>query len=305
MTDPTSAGVTEIAQLVLVRQLAAEADRYVDQRTPFSAGVAISLMQDACELTLKAIVKERGIHVREPSQFEDVLKALGDVKEGQTHPALPMRTKLFELNRARVGFKHHGTVPSVETGEKLTRYGNSFLTQAVPAYFGIEFDSLSLADLIRAEKVRQHVKSAEEALREGDGATALIDAARAVNATAGALKKLLPKADPNLQRLGDAFTDRHEAEAIRNGFDYLVRYLNGAHEALLMVQAGVSVARMNHFNSFAPRIVTTMNGQEHVRWVRSVPPLEQVEACVAFARDFGLAAQRQEAWVPSPSGPMA
>jgi hypothetical protein len=98
-----------VKQLLLCKRLMAEGVSFAKRTDSVSSGMAISLFEDAVEMFIWAQVKERGIQVKETSSFTANIEALQ-----KTGVSVSYTAKLFELNKARVGFKHYGNLPAAD-----------------------------------------------------------------------------------------------------------------------------------------------------------------------------------------------
>ena len=96
-----------IKQLLLCKRLMIEGASFAERHDPVSTGLAISLFQDSVEMFIWLLIKERGIKVKELSSFTVNIEELQKGGVQMAHTA-----KLFELNKARVGFKHYGNLPA-------------------------------------------------------------------------------------------------------------------------------------------------------------------------------------------------
>ncbi|MCL4781011.1 MAG: hypothetical protein KJ049_12530 [Gammaproteobacteria bacterium] len=64
------------AQLLVVKRLFLEAKNFAEQTDPIAAGIATSLLQDAVELYLWTLIKERNIQVKDNDSFVMYLQRL-------------------------------------------------------------------------------------------------------------------------------------------------------------------------------------------------------------------------------------
>ena len=132
-----------VDQLLLAKRLFLEACRYADLKDAVSAGLAVSLLQDACEMMLVALMDKHGAKGKAKENFTGYLDALAAV-----NVVIPERTNLIKLNALRVNFKHHGGLPDPSEAEKYRTRVEDFLRRAVTDYFGLPFDDLSLVELV-------------------------------------------------------------------------------------------------------------------------------------------------------------
>jgi hypothetical protein len=140
------------------KRLLATARSIAQRRDAISAGIAISLMQDATEMLLWTLIKEMQVEAREGLPFTQYFDAIE--KAGAK---VPHRNKLLELNKARVGFKHWGNLPATKEVEKHDLYVEEFLRDSMLQYFGIRYEDLSLMDLISDAEVRAAIQDAATA----------------------------------------------------------------------------------------------------------------------------------------------
>jgi hypothetical protein len=216
------------AQLLLVKQLFLEAENFVDRGDPVSAGLAISLFQDAIELFVWTLIKERNVAVKDQSGFIANLEAVN--KAGFT---VPFTARLLELNRARVNFKHYGNLPAESEARKHRSYVEDCLKDAMVTHFNILFDELSLLDLINNTTIRTHLSKAQEDIKAGDLKTAAAEIAKARHYTIESLRRHSPRID---RRLADADRLLSQLSGGRNinVFEYLSDYLVQLQDSALI-----------------------------------------------------------------------
>ena len=65
-----------VKQLLLCKRLMTEGMSFAERSDPVSSGMAISLFQDSVEMFVWALIKERGITVKETSSFTANIEAL-------------------------------------------------------------------------------------------------------------------------------------------------------------------------------------------------------------------------------------
>ena len=152
-------------QLMLVRYLFQCGEKAVDIHDEKACGVAISHLQDAVEMFLYTIVKERGSDAKPPKKDKHTFVSLWQAVEGSLQRKLPFASAMEELNSTRVQFKHFGIVPSPPVAEGVLASTRQFLTEATKMAFDRDFDSISLVDLIKDEQIRTTLKQAEDCLK--------------------------------------------------------------------------------------------------------------------------------------------
>lgn len=278
----------EAHQLVLVRQLADEADRQLERDDDFGHGLAVSLMQDAVELLIRIVVRTRGIEVPARATWDQMADSISKAA-ADDNGRVPHRARLEDLNKARVAFKHSGTAPSKADAHRLVRFGLEFLEVAVPRLMGMEYGQISLCAAVRNEEVRSLLVLAEAMLAEGRWKDATIEAADAVKHSESALHMLLPKAS--------------SISGMRDEYGGLAPYLDRLR--LLAVGALVNIDPMELlvFQAIVPSVRRSMSGERDVMFTRTHASQDEAEEAVEFAIHFALAVERRFGDVSKEPGP--
>lgn len=132
------------------------------ERHPFSAGIVVSLLQDAAEIMCHAVAMKVGAQTKPHMSFPQYWEIV------KNPASLPLRTEMGDLNTARVSYKHRGVLPDIAEAERFIMLTHQFLTETTRIFFdGVEFDLFSEADLIPNDKIRAFIKSAEQELNSG------------------------------------------------------------------------------------------------------------------------------------------
>jgi hypothetical protein len=268
-----------IDQVLLAKRLFSIGASYSDAADPVSTGLAISLFQDSVELLVWCIAKNRSLQVNNKETFTSLL----DKIEKDTHDALPHKAKLLELNQARVGFKHYGNLPATGESVKFRSYTLDFLTVACQRYLNVDFEKVSLASLIKSQKVREHVELAEARLAKGEASEAIREAAIARFLLFEDLGKQLPKVD---QRICDAdrLFGRHSGSRV---FHYLAKYLAEITHFNVAALAGGSIGQHLYFERTLPRVVQFNAGNIEVS-KPTRPTLELAERAIKYVTETAI-----------------
>jgi hypothetical protein len=192
-------------QLLLCKRIYLEGCEFAERGDPISSGLAISLFQDAVEMFVWTLIKDRDIKVDQKAQFTTNIKSLAEAGIGLSFVA-----NLHELNTARVSFKHYGNLPAVAEAAKFRAYVEEFLRVSFVNHFGMELDYLSLVDLIVFEDVREYLKSCEHSMSLEKYGDAMAEAARAKTILFSKLGRFIPNVGEGLI-LGEQFRLLREA----------------------------------------------------------------------------------------------
>lgn len=241
---------------------------------------------------VRALVRHHGISVKDQATLDQMAQAVDVWAEAQSKPALPHRARNQDLNKARVTFKHTGTAPATSDARRLVRYAVEFLESACPAFFDVEWRSISLSDLVLAPAVRAALKLAEQMASDENFVEAVIEAAQAVKHVEASLISSLPEPDRNLVSLSGVVPDHRASRAVHDALRYLIDYLGLLRSAVVSNAYGSQQSEMRIFKSIVPSICTFGDGKRQVVWNGLTQPTpEQAEFCINFARRFALATQ--------------
>jgi hypothetical protein len=124
--------------------------------------IAVHHFHNAMEIALKTICSHYSISLDEALGFPKLIEKI------DAHPSLkdkdlklPQRQRLQELNKVRNLAQHNGQPPSDPTLNECRVFGEQALRETCISYFGIDFDQLSLVDLISSQELRRLLKGAQ------------------------------------------------------------------------------------------------------------------------------------------------
>ncbi len=166
---PLDAGVAQ--RLSFVRYIYGVAVEQSRQPEPLAA-TAILTFHDAVELFLQLASEHLNVgkHKIEFMQYWDVI-------DPELYPnRLSQKESMRRLNGARVSLKHHGTLPSHLAIEQFRASVGNFFQDNARLVFSINFDELSLVDLVTYESARLSLRNAEMQLEANDFEQSMISA---------------------------------------------------------------------------------------------------------------------------------
>lgn len=164
MNGPLVSGLDQVQmnRLIHTKALFERAVRISHEAHPFDAD-SLLLFHDSVENFLHQAIGLLGVDLQKSSTFESYWKATLD----QKNITLPGRGAMKRMNDARVGFKHHGLIPSSSTIEQVRADVKTFFTDAVPMVFNIDFAEISMDLLIENTQARKLVDEADELAATG------------------------------------------------------------------------------------------------------------------------------------------
>jgi hypothetical protein len=160
VTQPLPAPVVE--RLGYIRFLHQEGIDQARRPHPMSSAAILSF-HDAVELFYVLALDHKGVQVDPKTSFEGYWRELSKVV-----PNLSGRRGMERLNRVRVNLKHHGSIPGTQQVTDARTDVDAFLAANTQAVFGVDYDTVTMADVVPQEPVRTKIRAAAAAEAAGD-----------------------------------------------------------------------------------------------------------------------------------------
>lgn len=145
----------EIAFLLDSKALMEHAILHQQNGSKIDMRLAINHAHQAVELTLRKKAEDLG---DSPYDFPAIIKVLKD-----KGVSIPYQRQIEELNKTRILTQHYGTTPNENDARRLVFVARDFLIDFWKDALGVDYDSISLIDLISNDEIRKILKEAEKA----------------------------------------------------------------------------------------------------------------------------------------------
>jgi hypothetical protein len=310
----------EASRLAFIRYLHHQGVQQARLPEPQSSA-AVLLLHDAVEAFLLLAAEHLGAAPpREFGQYWDVLspaKLTGGVN-------LAVKQGMVRLNKIRVNLKHHGVQPGKAAIDQNLADAATFFAANTRLVFGVDYDQVSMADVIEQEDVRELVRKAETANAGGDHVSAMV----ALSDACGLL--LMPRrsdsSQPSPLRFGhnirwwgrplDKVKKALRPSGNVRGSDihagdrqFLAEHIDAVTEAVIALQTaarvttlGIDYAAYLRFIGLTPRHVDTMDGKRDYRAPKGyAPTCHDVEFCYQFVVSASLRLTEAHAHLAPPS----
>ena len=151
-------------RLALIRYMLQRAEQEAELSEPLHVP-ALLLLHDAAELLIVLVAEATNAAVKSGMDF----LAYWDVIDGGLAPdKLGHKAEMAVVNKARVGLKHAGVIPTAAEVRRYATMTRSFVEDAAVVVFGTNLDQASLADLVPSVPLRTALKEAEAAIATSD-----------------------------------------------------------------------------------------------------------------------------------------
>jgi hypothetical protein len=279
-----------IPQLLLVRYLFQQGQDALAEKGPYSAGLAVSLFQDAIELMAWTIAKEVDAKVSEKAPFESLWDAIKSAPKNASGKELPLKAKVVDVNKARVGFKHYGNLPAESDVSKFEGYASQFLQIACRDFFGFEFAEISLIDLIQHPTAVGHLRAAEKAIASSDAREALSEIAKAYHYLGKPMGTLVPRLGNDLSRALPQFGQA--ARSVAPGVKALEDHVGAMRDFVVVTALGIPLLDYFRLRLLLPGVAKFGDGSFQVQWI-GLRPVDADDAAfgLKFVIRYALASQ--------------
>ncbi|MDD4995471.1 MAG: hypothetical protein PHW53_03355 [Patescibacteria group bacterium] len=131
-------------------------------------------LHDALDNFSGAIASILNIALSRPSKFIDTLDSIEQYeKKSNSNFVLTSRNELYQLNTLRNSIKHQGIVPDIKHAKALIEPIVKFFKEYSRYYFDLEWDIISLADLIKNDTTKNALNKVEKFIGRGQHKEAL------------------------------------------------------------------------------------------------------------------------------------
>jgi len=248
-----------------------------------SISISLLLIHDAIELLMLAVLDHRNIKAKERREFMDFWT---DIKQAGL-PVPPDDIPMRSLNKLRVGLKHHGNLPNSQTVRDLLPRARGFFENVLKSYCDLDYEDVSLIDLIADEEVREILKVARQKFIEGDKTTAMTDLKVAFHKIEHPGGKGLPKLHAPRKPSLPSQIDREVGPYLEQLHDFLDRCATRTN----LLTIGVDLRRYADFTRSGPALLWSVTGKYQAQ--HSVMGYEHVssekfDGFIAFLIDYAL-----------------
>ena len=195
------------------------------------------------------------------------------------------------LNKARVALKHHGTLPSRLDVESFRASTTAFFTDNVPLIFGIDFDAISMLDLISCTTTRDRLVEAETHRKAGQHQEALDQIALSFTALVDDYEQRKrsrygqsPFFFGSDHSIGMSFTMGLDHDQLGRFVDEVQESLQAIRSAMKILSLALDYRRYVRFNLLTPRVIRVASGNHIIQRTRRESTIHDDD--VVFCRDF-------------------
>lgn len=276
-----SIGKELINRIVCAKYLFHRGISILDQRGPFSSGRAVLHFHDSAEMVLRVIAEHLHCSIKESTYFNQII----DTIDKQTDKNLTHRSALNQLNKARVNFKHFGLEPKIEDVLKFRNDLESFFPTSIKTFLDIDFESISLTNLICHRRTENFLYRAEQLIYDGDYKNSISSIAIAF----AIFQSHLITGDYDYKR--DPFRRLNiEGSELGNWVDKIEEILADHQAKLNLIADGISLSDYRLFQRYTPNVNLSDAGTFEVVYMAFGQPVEPTQEIALFCHRFAIEA---------------
>jgi len=231
-----------------------------------AAAEGVLVAHDAAEMLMRVVTDSLSVTYDKQDRFMDFWKKVKD-------PPPPHKSTMERFNRLRVDFKHLGTLPHPGVVTDLLPVVTAFCHEIAGLYLRVDFETISLADLIPNEEARAKIKEAETSFEKGELEDALLALSLAYNL-------LFKQAG---EKFG--FLKVQGRDELLPGF---TRGLRALVRSVNLLSMGINPIRAQRAAMLMPGIARSPFSDSVQVEVWREPTIEDFEFCRDYVVDFGI-----------------
>ena len=271
-----------LRRLSFIKYLFTTATEQADKPEPLCI-VSILLYHDSIELFLHLACEHHDIDASK-SDFIGYFSLL------RTKINLTQTETMRRFNKSRVNLKHHGIMVSKADLDSFKISCQNFFVENTKSVFEIEFDDISLVDLVPYKRVKEHLLMAENELK-------ILNYERSINEITLAFWEMIAEyKEGKIERYGKSPTfhfslgyDLHSSSdmykmdgKIRDLQESFGRALNNIEKTLDILTLGITYQKFAKFDSITPNYTRTYGGCTLNKWQDIEYNNDNVKWCFDF-----------------------
>lgn len=284
----------EIQRLALIKYMFNSALDQSNQPEPL-CGLSILTFHDCIELFLHLALEKLTNQTKDHQflQYWDLISR----KLGRS---LTGREEMERLNKSRVNFKHHGILPSTLDVEGYRSSCMNFFNENTNPIFGIDFESISLINLVKYPDVQSMLQTAEKMMGEGN----LQESMNAIGtAFQIMINSYMKRKTTNSGRSPFFFCEPMKFASghslskpdndLKRFVDITRKSIDSMQEALKIISLGLDFRRYVKFDYLTPFVSQAASGKYVIDIDSRNSPItiEDCEFCINFVIDSALKLQ--------------
>lgn len=263
-------------KLIIVKQLYQNAIKQsASQHSTIDRLLSVIGFDLSIETLLRAIVGSLDSAKSPADGFQGLVQQCDNLLTGNGINAIPDKANIQYIHSIRNDAQHKAKYPNESDVSDCRTYTRDFLRKTIVEIWGLDFEKISLTDVVQHEKVKQYLVDAENHLLQGNFQEAVQSASAGLTWTLNHVEAAIVGRLPSfaggvllIDNFGKPMSDVHS----RDGY----RALERMQDTLLYIALGMNYTEYMQYKKFAGYVIFTGDGKPHFQG--KIEPAEQSDA---------------------------
>lgn len=286
-------------KLIVVKQLYQHALLQVSRRTLTAKLFAVIGFDLAVESLMRTVVTSLDQTKTPADSFPALVQQCEQLLTRESIAEFPERTHVLQSHGVRNDAQHKARYPNDSEVEESRIYTRDFLKKMASAVWSVDFETLSLVDLVQHEKAKGFLKNAEDSLLSKDFRTAAFQASSAVHLCLLMVERAIVGQFPRFSSImmvdSRGNTDKGDSRDAQ-------RTLERMQDTLVYLALGLNYPDFVRFRQLAGDVVFTYDMTPHSGGVKESLSESEAELVLAFAIESVLSMESAVGDIEKPFG---
>jgi len=236
----------------------------------------------AIETVLRALVGSLDSSKSPADGFQGLIQQCDSLLNGSGNNAVPDKANIQYIHSIRNDAQHKAKYPNESDVSDCRTYARDFLRKIISELWDVDFERISLVDMIQHEKVKQYLVDAENYLLQGNYQEAIHSASTGLTWTLNRVETALVGRLPSFAGgilLMDVFGNPMSDSQAKDGY----RALERMQDTLLYITLGMNYTEYMQYKKFVGHVIFTGDGKAHNQGKLEPAEPSDVEFVVAYS----------------------
>lgn len=266
-------------KLILVKQLYLQAIIQSKlQHTDVNRLLSVIEFDASIEFFLKCVIGSLDSSKTPPDRFQELVQESNNLLTKNNLPPFSDLSHIQWVHSIRNDAQHKAKIPSAENVSDSRTYTRDFLERAMNDIYGLSFDTISLVELIKHDKIRQHFVDAEQFIRNEEYQKAIQESATGLEWTLMFVKKALVGHSIHFTRgvLTEDFSGKPKSDRdILKAFEKM-------QEMVLFLSTNMNYNEYIHMKQIVGPVTITLDGKSHFHNMKDIINSEDSEFVFSY-----------------------
>lgn len=252
-------------KLILIKQLYQQAIiQSKSHHSDVNRLISVIEFDAAIESFLKSIIWSLDSSKTPPDKFQELIQECNNLLTKNSLSSLPDLAHIQWIHSIRNDAQHKAKLPTIENVSDCRTYTRDFIEKVMNDVYGSSFENISLIELIKDEKIRQHFINAESFIKNGENQKAVQESAIGFESALSFVKKALVGDTSHFTR---AFITEDSSGKPKSDSD-MFRAFEKMQKTVLFLSLGMNYREYIQLKQITGNITFTLDGKSHFHYLK-------------------------------------